>query len=185
MVNRILVFFFLAACIQPIFGQGFWNSKQKKERTIIKSGAYIGIQSGRYYTGEVGAERQWKQGKLMSPNTHALHFGVNYTYDFYKWKPILGYDLGYWYRGSNLGMTYGGTLCMRTNFQDYRFGITPTLGYKIWQLHIQTGYQLLYPFYALDNTTFASNTIFLSARFVLVNDREVKVKGKDKKKGKN
>lgn len=162
--------------LQPVFTQGIFNSKNKKPKTIVKTGPYLGVQSGRYYAGEVGAERQWKQGKLMSPNTHALHFGVNYTYDFSRWNPVLGYDLGYWFRGSNVGMTFGGTVCMRTNFQDYRFGITPTLGYKIWQLHIQTGYHLLYPFYAFDSNTFDSNTIFLSARFVLVNDREVKSK---------
>jgi hypothetical protein len=176
MVNKIIVFFVLMICSQAILAQGFWNSNQKKKKTIVKTGPYIGIQSGRFYAGEVGVERQWKEGKLMGPNTHALHFGVNYTYDFLYWNPVLGYDIGYWFRKSNLGLTYGGTLCMRTNFDDYRFGITPTLGYKIWQIHVQTGYHLLYPFYILDKGTFYSNTIFLSARFVLVNDREVKTK---------
>jgi hypothetical protein len=159
-----------------MYSQGIWSNNKKKPKTIIKTGPYVGVQSGRYYAGEVGMERQWKEGKLIGPNTHALHFGVNYTYDFTRFNPILGYDLGYWFRDNNIGMTFGGTICMRSNFQDYRFGITPTLGYKIWQLHIQTGYHFLYPFYAFYNSTFDSNTLFLSARFVLVNDREVKQK---------
>jgi hypothetical protein len=159
-----------------MYSQGIWSNNKKKPKKIIKTGPYVGVQSGRYYAGEVGMERQWKEGKLIDPNTHALHFGVNYTYDFTRFNPILGYDLGYWFRDNNIGMTFGGTICMRSNFQDYRFGITPTLGYKIWQLHIQTGYHFLYPFYAFDNSTFDSNTLFLSARFVLVNDREVKQK---------
>lgn len=180
MGNRILIFVVSFFCLKSAFTQGLFNSKKsKKEKTIVKTGPYVGVQSGRFYAGEIGAERQWKQGKLMSPNTHALHFGVNYTYDFSRFNPVLGYDLGYWYRGSHVGMTFGGTVCMRTNFQNYRFGITPTLGYKIWQLHIQTGYHLLYPFYAFDKTTFDSNTIFLSARFVFINDRDVKKKDKD------
>lgn len=165
--------------LQPNFTQGIFKSKSKKEKTIVKSGPYIGVQSGRYFSGEFGLERQWKEGKLKSPNTHAFHFGVNYTYDFTRLNPILGYDLGYWFRKSNIGLTYGSSISMRSNFQYYRFGIAPTLGYKIWQLHIQTGYHFLYPFYAFDKTTFDSNTIFLSARFVLINDREVKKKEKD------
>jgi hypothetical protein len=176
MVNKLIIVSVLLGFSQIHIAQGFWNPKPKKPKTIVKTGPYIGVQSGRYYAGEVGAERQWKEGKLMSPNTHALHFGVNYTYDFTRFNPVLGYDLGYWFRGSNVGMTFGGAICMRTDFQNYRFGISPTIGYKIWQLHIQTGYHLLYPFYVFDNNTFDSNTIFLSARFVLINDREVKTK---------
>ena len=176
MVNKCLISICISLISNTMYSQGIWSNNKKKPKTIIKTGPYVGVQSGRYYAGEVGMERQWKEGKLIDPNTHALHFGVNYTYDFTRFNPILGYDLGYWFRDNNIGMTFGGTICMRSNFQDYRFGITPTLGYKIWQLHIQTGYHFLYPFYAFDNSTFDSNTLFLSARFVLVNDREVKQK---------
>jgi hypothetical protein len=176
MVNKCLISICISLISNTMYSQGIWSNNKKKPKTIIKTGPYVGVQSGRYYAGEVGMERQWKEGKLIGPNTHALHFGVNYTYDFTRFNPILGYDLGYWFRDNNIGMTFGGTICMRSNFQDYRFGITPTLGYKIWQLHIQTGYHFLYPFYAFDNSTFDSNTLFLSARFVLVNDREVKQK---------
>ena len=176
MVNKCLISICISLISSTMYSQGIWSNNKKKPKTIIKTGPYVGVQSGRYYAGEVGMERQWKEGKLIGPNTHALHFGVNYTYDFTRFNPILGYDLGYWFRDNNIGMTFGGTICMRSNFQDYRFGITPTLGYKIWQLHIQTGYHFLYPFYAFDNSTFDSNTLFLSARFVLVNDREVKQK---------
>ena len=176
MVNKCLISICISLISNTMYSQGIWSNNKKKPKTIIKTGPYVGVQSGRYYAGEVGMERQWKEGKLIGPNTHALHFGVNYTYDFTRFNPILGYDLGYWFRDNNIGMTFGGTICMRSNFQDYRFGITPTLGYKIWQLHIQTGYHFLYPFYAFDNSTFDSNTLFLSVRFVLVNDREVKQK---------
>ena len=176
MVNKCVISICISLISNTMYSQGIWSNNKKKPKTIIKTGPYVGVQSGRYYAGEVGMERQWKEGKLIGPNTHALHFGVNYTYDFTRFNPILGYDLGYWFRDNNIGMTFGGTICMRSNFQDYRFGITPTLGYKIWQLHIQTGYHFLYPFYAFDNSTFDSNTLFLSARFVLVNDREVKQK---------
>jgi hypothetical protein len=154
--------------------------KKEEEKTIVKTGPYIGVQSGRFYAGEVGVERQWKQGKLKSPNTHSLHFGVNYSYDFRDWNPILGYDIGYWYKGSNVGLTWGGALAMRTNFEQYRYGIVPTVGYKVWQIHLQTGVHLLYPFSRNSANYFTTNTLFLSARFVIVNDREVKRKSKKK-----
>lgn len=176
MGNKFLLFLFVTCFAGLVLGQGLFDimKDRKSSKKIVKTGPYFGIQSGIFYAGEIGIERQWKQGKLISPNTHAMHFGANYTYDFYSWNPVLGYDIGYWYRGSNLGLTYGGSVCMRSNFQDYRFGIVPTIGYKVWQIHIQTGYHILYPFKRSDANSFVTNTLFLSARFVLVNDREVK-----------
>jgi hypothetical protein len=178
MGNKFLILLIATFFSGLVSGQGFFDKmKDKKaEKKIIKTGPYFGVQSGKFYAGEIGVERQWKQGKLMSPNTHALHFGVNYTYDFSRWNPVLGYDIGYWFRKSNVGLTWGGSLCMRSNFEDYRFGIVPTIGYKVWQVHIQTGYHILYPFKNSDPNSFVTNTLFLSARFVLVNDRDVKKK---------
>jgi len=155
-------------------------ASKKIEKTIVKTGPYFGVQSGRFYAGEIGMERQWKQGKLKSPSTNALHFGVNYSYDFSNLNPILGYDIGYWFRKDNISMTLGGTLCARTNFEQYRFGFAPVVGYKVWQIHLQTGYQFLFPMRKSSINYFPANNVFLSARFVLVNEREVKKKEKKK-----
>lgn len=153
---------------------------KKIEKTIIKTGPYFGVQSGLFYAGEVGMERQWKQGKLISPTTNSFHFGVNYSYDFKSWKPILGYDMGYWFRKDNISLTYGITACVRTNFEQYRYGFSPVIGYKVWQIHLQTGYHFLFPMRHSADNYFQANTIFLSARFILVNDREVQKKEKKK-----
>ena len=88
-------------------------------------------------------------------------------------NPILGYDLGFWHKENTIGITYGMNVCMRTNFDQYRVGICPTIGIKILQFHIQTGYHLLYPFNR-NYASFDANTIFLSARFLIVNERERK-----------
>jgi len=180
MTNSCLIIFLIMSSTawSQLFGD------KKIEKTIVKTGPYFGVQSGRFYAGEIGMERQWKQGKLKSPSTHAAHFGVNYSYDFSNWNPILGYDIGYWHRKDNISMTFGGTLCVRTNFEQYRYGFTPVIGYKVWQIHLQTGYQFLFPILKSSDNYFPANTIFLSARFVVVNDREVKKKEVSKTKRK-
>jgi hypothetical protein len=42
----------------------------------------------------------------------------------------------------------------------------------VWQLHVQTGMYLLAPFFAFNDNTFNSNTFFISARFLLVQDKK-------------
>lgn len=173
--------FFLLSMSFVMTAQGLLD-KIGEDKKIIKTGPYIGVQSGRFYAFELGMERQWKEGKLKSPNTNAFHFGINYSYDFRDWNPIMGYDIGWWHRQDNISLTYGIAACARTNFEQYRFGLVPTIGYKVWQIHLQTGAHLLYPFSRSADNYFTTNTLFLSARFVIINEKEVKRKSKDKKK---
>lgn len=147
--------------------------QQKKELDlpkvkVAKMGAYIGVQAGQYYVVEFGAERQWNRIRLNNPKTHALHAGFNYNFKY----NVLGYDAGYWYKPNRLGLTYGGSICYRTDFVHNRFGIMPMIGYKIWQLHLQTGYHFLTP----TRTEFETNYLFISLRLVLVNNRNWKIK---------
>lgn len=46
------------------YGQ-FW--KKPEPKTVIRTGPYIGIQAGRYYTLEAGMERQWKRESGKTP----------------------------------------------------------------------------------------------------------------------
>ncbi len=141
---------------------------------VVKTGPYFGIQKGKYTIFELGVERQWKQIKLKSPSTHAAHFGFNYNFKY----NVLGYDIGYWFKQNRLGFTYGATLCLRTDFDQTRFGIAPVVGYKLWQFHLQTGYHFL-----TRSTVFTeTNGLFISLRFVLINDRDVDVDRKKKRK---
>lgn len=141
---------------------------------VVKTGPYFGIQKGKYAIFELGVERQWKQIKLNSPSTHAVHAGFNYNFKY----NVLGYDLGYWFKQNRLGFTYGATLCLRTNFDRTRVGIAPVVGYKLWQFHLQTGYHFL-----TRSTVFKeTNGLFISLRFVLINDRDVDVDRKKKDK---
>lgn len=167
-LTKLLVCFFILQ--QGTYAQGIFQRKEPK--VLVKSGPYLGIQSGRFYAAELGLERQWRRSEqLLESKTNALHMGVNYTYDFSHLNPVLGYDLGFWHKEATIGLTYGLNLCMRTNFDQYRMGICPTVGIKIMQFHIQTGYHILYPF-TQNSQIFDSNTIFLSARFLWVNNRK-------------
>ncbi|MBM3917676.1 MAG: hypothetical protein FJ349_08730 [Sphingomonadales bacterium] len=145
-----------------------------KKRTL-KSGTYFGLQSGRFYALEYGWELQRKTREdLVHSNTTAVHHGFNASYDFSRLNPILGYDIGFWSRTGNLDLTYGLSAAVRTDLKQLRFGLCPSVGIKVWQLHVQTGMYVLGPFYALDNTTFNSNTFFISARFLLVKHKKTK-----------
>ena len=89
-------------------------------------------------------------------------------------NPVLGYDIGLWRRTGNFDLTYGLSAAVRTDLKQLRFGVCPSIGVKLWQLHVQTGMYVLAPFYALDNTSFNANTFFISARFLLVKNKTKK-----------
>lgn len=145
--------------------QSLLDKKQKS----FKSGPYFGLQSGRFYVLEYGWELQYKNKKgFLNANTTALHHGFNATFDFSRLNPVLGYDLGFWSRTGNFDLTYGLSAAVRTDLKQLRFGVCPSVGIKVWQLHVQTGMYLLAPFYSLDNTTFNSNSFYISARFVVI-----------------
>ncbi len=140
----------------------------KKDVTVKKYGPYFGYQKGKYDVYELGMEKQWKRIKLSKPSTNALHFGINYNFV----GGVLGYDLGYWHKKGRLNFTYGGNLCLRTDFTHNKVGFAPVIGYKIWQFHLQTGYVFL----TKSNTFMPTNTFFISLCFVLLNHRDVDVK---------
>jgi hypothetical protein len=145
------------------------------QQRTLKTGSYFGLQSGRFYVLEYGWELQYKNKKgLLNSNTTAFHHGFNATFDFSRLNPILGYDIGLWRRTGNFDLTYGLSATVRTDLKQLRFGVCPSVGIKVWQLHVQTGMYVLAPFYALDNTSFNSNTFFISARFLLVKNKTKK-----------
>jgi hypothetical protein len=178
---KFLLSSFFIFCLGLVYAQGIVLSKslvtrdflnlERKERTI-KSGTYYGLQSGRFYVFEYGWELQKKTRQdLIHSNTTAVHHGFNASFDFSRLNPILGYDLGFWSRTGNIDFTYGLNAAVRTDLKQLRFGVCPTIGIKVWQLHVQTGLYLLAPFYAINENTFNSNTFFISARFLLVKNK--------------
>ena len=165
-------------------GQSLYNSMLDSENeierfigvrklNIRKSGPYVGLQQGKYMVPEFGYEMQWKRVRLKKPITHAGHMGFNYNFQ----RNVLGYDAGYWLKIGRMDLTYGANLVFRTDFDQNALGVAPVVGFKVWQLHLQTGYHFL-PRSARDMET---NSFFVSLRFVFINERDWKWSKKAKK----
>ncbi len=144
---------------------------------VTKSGPYFGIQRGKFAIIEIGGEKQWKRVTWRKPKTHALRFGANYNFKY----NVIGYDIGYWLKLGRLDLTYGCNLVCRTDFDVYSFGISPTIGYKFQQFHLQTGYHFLNR--PID--TFETNSLFISLRYVFINERKWNVSKNQKSRKKN
>lgn len=137
----------------------------KTEINVRRSGPYFGLQRGLYLVPEFGGEMQWKKVKLINPITNAVHVGFNYNLKY----NVLGYDLGYWFKTGRLNLTYGANIIYRTDFTYSKIGIAPVLGFKLSQLHLQTGFHFMTPSFPSINT----NTFFVSLRFVFINNRKI------------
>jgi len=136
---------------------------------VKRTGPYLGLQQGKYTLPEFGVERQWKKIRLKNPIVHAAHMGFNYNFR----HAVLGYDLGYWVRPHRFGLTYGGNLFFRSDFTHNKVGIAPVIGYKIWFVHIQTGYHVM-----ANPNQFETNTLFVSIRIGIINDRDISIEWK-------
>lgn len=143
----------------------------KRELKIRRSGPYVGLQAGKYYVLELGVEMQWNRVKLVKPITHAIHTGFNYNF----FNNVLGYDAGYWCKVGRMNLTYGGNLTFRTDFDNSALGLSPVVGFKFWQLHLQTGYN----FMGKTGREMETNTFFVSLRYVFIQNRDWKWKKKE------
>ena len=141
---------------------------------VLKKGPYVGYQLGKYNYLELGVELMQKELKLKRPVTHAAQFGFNVNI----FNETVGYELGYWRKASRVDLSYGLRAAYMTNFNEGRFALVPNIGYRLSAFHLQTGY---YAYFPEPDVNFLANTFFLSLRFTLVNDREVKRTNKKRK----
>lgn len=153
-----------------------FTTKDKKDKIKIhvrKSGPYFGAQRGEYTIVEIGGQHIWKKIQLTTAKTHSVHMGFNYNF----LHNVLGYDAGYFIKPTRIGLTYGASAVMRTDFDETRVGIAPVIGYQISLFHLQTGYHFL----TKASHDIQTNSYFVSLRIVLINRRNFDVKkgGKD------
>jgi hypothetical protein len=133
---------------------------------VVKMGALVGIEQGKYTNFNFGLERQWQQLKLVKPQTHAANVQFDYNFKY----QVMGMQLGYWWKIGRMNLTYGGRLSWHTDFDEHRFGISPNVGYKFLQAHLQLGVHLM-----PKNADFPEvNMFYASVRWVFINERKFK-----------
>jgi hypothetical protein len=133
---------------------------------MVKVGPFVGLEQGKYLNFNFGMERQWQQLKLIKPQTHSVNiqFDMNFKYR------IMGAQLGYWFKVGRLNLTYGARASWHTDFDHHRFAVSPNVGYKFMQAHLQMGVHLSVP----DNSKMEVNTFYASLRWVFINERRFK-----------
>lgn len=176
-VIALVLLNFGAVSAQVNGNYSFGSLTDKKEPllkvSVTKTGPYFGLQRGKYTVLEIGGERQWKKISLKDPHIHAVHTGFNYNFK----HNILGFDAGYWYKPNHIGLTFGGNIVYRSNFDRSLLGIAPVVGFKFWLLHLQTGYHIM----PKAPANFETNTLFVSLRIGIINDRDFDIEWRKKK----
>jgi len=168
--NKLIIvacsFFYLTGITQK---DDAFNLKIKK-REIVKTGTFLGLERGKYFTMNFGAERQWKTVKLVNPRTSAL----NLQFDYNLIQNTIGMQTGAWTKTGRMSITYGARLFWRTDFSDnHQVGFAPNVGYKISNAHFQLGVNIA----RTPDFQFIGNVFYASLRWVFVQSRSVK-KGK-------
>jgi hypothetical protein len=127
---------------------------------LEKFGPYLGLQRGKFSSLEFGVEYQLKELALFKPETQAVHAGVNYDLS----NNVLGYEAGYWFKKGRMNLSYGANLIFRTDYSTNALGISPVVGFKLAQFHLQTGYNYL----PSAPSSMLVNRFFISLRFVFI-----------------
>lgn len=174
-LQKHIVFILIYLSVSTSFSQFSGGLLKKKDPlvTVNKSGPYLGIQRGKYTNIELGYEFQQKEVKLIKPNTFAANVGIDYNLN----TNILGFSAGVWDKPSRIDFTYGASIVTKTDFDSYRIGVAPMLGYKFSMAHFQIGWNILNNNDNFKNT----NTLFISLRAVLINNRNYNWRKRKKK----
>jgi hypothetical protein len=146
------------------------------ELNTIKTGLLIGVQKGKYFGVELGMERQWKEIKIKKPLTYAIAATSEYQFE----ANTIGFKAGPWVKFGRADFTYGINLTVLSDFEFYKFGISPAIGFKFIGFHLLVSYNITNNIGPLVNY----NKLHLSLRFFLSKNREFKWKKSDKKKKK-
>jgi len=148
------------------------NKPDKKQLfpsySVNKYGTLIGIQRGNYFNIQLGAELQRKQIKLKNPKTIAALGLIEYAWE----TNTVGLKVGSYFKTGRAGFTMGANFTAISDFDNYRIGISPALGFKFIGFHGVLSYNAL--FYNRDVIPY--NNLHLSIRYFITRKRKVKKK---------
>ncbi len=127
------------------------------------TGMILGLQRGRYTSIELGGEAHWRKISLLKP--HIIGATANLEYNFAD--NVLGYKAGAWMKRGRINLTYGANISYYTNFNEgHRFGIGPSIGFRLLGFHLINGYNFLTKDKATDTEKpVVANNLYMSLRY--------------------
>lgn len=145
---------------------GFSQSQSSFGFNKIQLGPYLGLQKGKNTVIELGVEKRVKEVSLLKRSSHAYNIGANFDLN----SLLVGIDGGVWFRPHSIGLLWGGQLAIRSDFNQYIIGVSPTIGYKIWFIHATLGYY----YYPLNIPNIITNNLYVSLRLNLTQNSKWK-----------
>lgn len=116
-----------------------------------------GVERGKFTFIELGVEQHFKKFKLRRSPTFALNANMEYNFG----HNILGYNAGAWLKIGRVNLTYGFTVNYITDFEKYRYGLGPQIGFRLLGFQFLSGYNILFGNKELQNV----NTLYVGLRF--------------------
>lgn len=146
---------------------GFADDRKKifPDYSVTRYGTVVGIQRGQYFNVELGVERRHKQLKLIKPNSWALNGILEYAWE----TNTMGLEIGSWFKTGRTGLTYGANLLGISDFENFRPGIAPSVGFIIRGLHAQASYNAILK----NKELIPYNTLNLSVKLFISRSKEV------------
>lgn len=148
------------------------------------TGMILGWQRGRHTAIELGMEAHWRKISLAKP--HIIGATTNMEYNFSN--NVLGYKAGAWMKRGRINLTYGANVSYYTNFKEgHRFGIGPSVGFRLLGFHLLNGFNFLTPDNAATTENpVAVNSLYISLRYYFpvknrfVWDRQTRLRKKER-----
>lgn len=119
-----------------------YTSQSYSARKLFQrnTGMILGWQRGSNTAIELGAEAHWRKLSILKP--HVIGATANLEYDFSN--HVIGYKAGMWMKRGRVNLTYGANVSYYNNFKEgSRFGIGPSVGFRLMGFHLINGYNLL------------------------------------------
>lgn len=145
-------------------------------------GTIIGLQRGHSTAIEMGGEMHWRKIGLRKPNIWGATANLEYSFA----EHIVGYKAGVWRKQGRVNLTYGANVAYFNNFNGgHQFGIGPSVGFRLFGLHLINGFNILAGDMGEDKAGAANigaNTLYMSLRYYFPLQNKFIWDRKDKKK---
>ncbi len=154
----------VSAVLPATYAEYALKANSVKKLYQRNSGMIIGLQKGRSTAIELGGEFHWRKMSVFN-KPHIIGATANIEYNFSE--HIIGYKAGMWWKRGRVNLTYGGNVSYYDNFKgSSRYGIGPSIGFRLVGFHFITGYTFLTNDKGTEKETpMQVNTLYTSLRY--------------------